>query len=222
MPARAWMSWSSGKDSAFGLATVRRDPSFEVVGLLSTMNATADRVSMHAVRRELLLAQADRLGLPVHLVELPAHCPNELYEARMAAAITTAREDSVEAVAFGDLFLQDVRTYREGSMAGTGVRPHFPLWGRPTDDLARDMLATGMHAVITCVDPSQAPAELAGRVWDEQLLADLPDSVDPCGERGEFHTFVWDGPGFRSPVPIETGDVVERDGFVYCDVTISR
>ena len=222
MPTRAWMSWSSGKDSAFALAAVRRHPSFEVVGLLTTMNATADRVSMHAVRRELLLAQADRLGLPVELVELPPHCPNELYQARMAAAIAAAREDSVEAVAFGDLFLQDVRTYREKALAGTGVRPHFPLWGRPTDHLARDMLAAGIHAVITCVDPSQAPAELAGRVWDAQLLADLPDSVDPCGERGEFHTFVWDGPGFRSPVPIETGEVVERDGFVYCDVTTSR
>jgi uncharacterized protein (TIGR00290 family) len=216
--SRAWMSWSSGKDSTFALAAARRDPAIDVVGLLVTMNAPADRVSMHAVRRELVVAQAERLGLALHLVELPSPCPNERYEQEMRRAIAIARAEDVDEIVFGDLYLADVRAYREQALAGTGLRPRFPLWEQPTAALAREMLAAGIRAVITCVDPAQAPVEIAGRSWDERLLAELPEGVDPCGEGGEFHTFVWNGPGFHAPVAIETGEVVERDGFVFCDV----
>jgi uncharacterized protein (TIGR00290 family) len=212
------MSWSSGKDSAFALAAARAEPDVDVVGLLVTMNAEADRVAMHAVRRQLVLAQADRLGLPVHLVELPWPCSNERYEELMQGAVDQAVAEGVEEVVFGDLFLEDIRSYREQALAGTGLRPRFPLWRRPTTQLARDMLAAGVKAVLTCVDPAKVPAELAGRQWDDDLLAELPDGVDPCGENGEFHTFVWDGPGFREPIAVEPGPVVERDGFVFADV----
>lgn len=214
----AWVSWSSGKDSAFSLHAVRQDAAVDVVGLLTTLNRDADRVAMHAVRRELLEAQASRVGLPLHTVEIPSPCPNEVYEAEMAAAMAAATADGVSRVIFGDLFLADVRAYRERTLADTEVAPVFPLWGRPTDVLAAEMLESGVRAVITCVDPAQLPGEFVGRAFDQRLLADLPEGVDPCGERGEFHTFVWDAPGFRSPIDIEVGDVVERDGFVFCDV----
>jgi uncharacterized protein (TIGR00290 family) len=216
--SHAWISWSSGKDSTFALATARRDPTIDVVGLLVSMNAHANRVSMHGVRRELVIAQAERLGLPLHIVELPFPCPNESYEEAMRRAIAVARAEGVDEIVFGDLYLADVRAYRQRALAETGVRPRFPLWDLPTAPLAREMLAAGIQAVITCVDPAQAPVEIAGRAWDERLLAELPEGVDPCGERGEFHTFVWNGPGFGTPIAIETGEVVERDGFVFCDV----
>jgi uncharacterized protein (TIGR00290 family) len=216
--ARAWMSWSSGKDSIFALHTARRDGTVEIAGLLTTMNHDADRVAMHAVRRELVEAQADRLGLPLHPVEIPSPCRNEVYEARMAAALTAAVADGVNRFIFGDLFLDDVRAYRERMLAGTGVAPWFPLWGRSTSELAREMIDAGVRAVLTCVDPAQLPSVFVGRSFDEELIADLPDGVDPCGERGEFHTFVWDGPGFRAPIGIKVAEVVERDGFVFCDV----
>ena len=212
------MSWSSGKDSAFALRAARADPSIDVQGLLVTVNAEADRVAMHAVRRTLLETQAERLGLPLHVVEIPSPCPNDVYEARMVAAITTARAAGIERMVFGDLFLQDVREYRERNLAGTGITPVFPLWGRPTDVLAREMLAVGVRAVLTCVDPKVLPSEFSGRAFDETLLSDLPESVDPCGERGEFHTFVWDSPDFSSPIEVEIGEIVHRDGFVFCDV----
>lgn len=220
--SRAWMSWSSGKDSAFALHVARAEGGYEIGKLLVTVNADADRVAMHAVRRSLLQAQADRLGLALHVVEIPSPCPNDIYEARMAAAVSAARSAGVEQMVFGDLFLEDVRAYREGRMAGTGITPVFPLWGRPTDVLAREMLNAGVKAVLTCVDPAVLPAEFAGRTFDESLLAELPAGIDPCGERGEFHTFVWDGPGFSSPVNIELGEVVARDGFVFCDVLPAR
>lgn len=216
--SRAWMSWSSGKDSAFALHVVRSEGFCEVGTLLVTVNADADRVAMHAVRRSLLQAQADRLGLALHVVNIPSPCPNDVYEARMAAAICAARSDGVERMVFGDLFLEDVRAYREGHLAETGVTPVFPLWGRRTDVLAREMIDAGVKAVLTCVDSAMLPAEFAGRTFDESLLADLPAGTDPCGERGEFHTFVWDGPGFSSPVEIELGEVVARDGFVFRDL----
>jgi uncharacterized protein (TIGR00290 family) len=213
-----WVSWSSGKDSTLSLHTVRQDPTIKVTGLLTTVNAAADRVAMHAVRRELLEAQAARLALPLHVVELPWPCTNATYESQMAAAITAATDAGVDRMVFGDLFLEDVRAYRERMLDGTDISPVFPLWGEPTDLLARRMLDEGIRAVVTCVDPKQLPADFAGRAYDEQFLADLPDGVDPCGERGEFHTFVWDGPGFRSPIEVVTGEIVEREGFVYCDV----
>jgi uncharacterized protein (TIGR00290 family) len=212
------MSWSSGKDSALALHVAHAEPGLDVRALLVTVNADADRVAMHAVRRTLLDAQADRLGIPLHVVEIPAVCPNEVYEAQMAEAITAATDDGVEQIVFGDLFLEDVREYRERNLTPTAIRPVFPLWRRPTDALAREMLASGIRAVLTCVDPKVLPPEFAGRAFDAELLADLPAGVDPCGERGEFHTFVFDAPGFRAPIDVEIGERVERDGFVFCDV----
>jgi uncharacterized protein (TIGR00290 family) len=215
------MSWSSGKDSFFALECLRREQSADVRGLLVTVNAEAGRVAMHAVRRTLLETQAERLGLPLHVVEIPSPCPNAVCEARMDEAMTAARAAGVDQIVFGDLFLQDVREYRERNLAPTGITPVFPLWDRPTGVLARDMLAEGVRAVLTCVDPKVLPAEFSGRPYDEALLADLPDNVDPCGERGEFHTFVWDGPGFSDPIDIEVGERVHRDGFVFSDVRVA-
>jgi uncharacterized protein (TIGR00290 family) len=218
MADRTWVSWSSGKDSTLALATAREDPGLEVVGLLTTLNTAADRVAMHAVRRELLLAQADAVGLPVHQVELPWPCRNEEYEELMRGALAAATADGVTRMVFGDLFLADVRAYREKALAGTGIEPVFPLWGRQTDELAGEMLARGVRATITCVDPRQLDAAFAGRSFGADLLADLPEHVDPCGENGEFHTFVHDGPGFAAPLEVRVGVVVERDGFVFADV----
>ena len=212
----AWMSWSSGKDSALALSVVRHD--LDVVGLLTTVNAAADRVAMHAVRRTLLAAQADRLGVPLYVVEIPSPCPNDVYEARMVTAMADATAAGVSHVVFGDLFLEEVRAYREQTLRGSGITPLFPLWGRPTKDVARQILDAGIRAVVTCVDPRWMPVELVGRSYDLEFLRALPDDVDPCGERGEFHTFAWDGPGFSSPIDVRVGEVVERDGFVFCDV----
>jgi uncharacterized protein (TIGR00290 family) len=211
------MCWSSGKDSAMALHEARR-AGLDVVGLLTTVNAAADRVAMHAVRRALLEAQAERLGLPLHAVEIPSPCPNHVYETAMAAALATARDDGVGAMVFGDLFLADIRAYRETTLRPTGIEPVFPLWERPTTALAAQMLDSGVRAVLTCVDPRVLPASFAGRPFDRRLLDDLPVGVDACGENGEFHTFVWDAPGFSSPIPVERGEVVERDGFVFADV----
>jgi uncharacterized protein (TIGR00290 family) len=214
------MSWSSGKDSAFALQSV--DPGVEVTSLLVTVNETADRVAMHAVRRSLLEQQADRLGLPLHVVAIPSPCPNDVYEARMGDAMDAATGEGVDAMVFGDLFLDDVRRYREQALAPTGIVPVFPLWSRPTDDLAHEIVRAGIRAVLTCVDPAQLSPSFVGRPYDEELLHDLPAGVDPCGERGEFHTFVWDAPEFSSPIPIRTGERVTRDGFVFCDVLPSE
>jgi len=216
------MSWSSGKDSAYALHVARAGQTVDVEGLLVCVNADADRVAMHAVRRTLLEAQAERLGLPLHLVEIPSPCPNDVYETRMGAAMAEARAAGVERIVFGDLFLADVREYRERKLSGTGLTPVFPLWGRPTDALAREMLGAGVRAVLTCVDPKVLPAEFSGRTFDADLLRDLPDGVDPCGERGEFHTFVRDAPGFTSPIDIEVGATVLRDGFAFRDVVPAR
>ena len=212
------MSWSSGKDSTLALHAARVAGEVEIVGLLTTVNSTADRVAMHAVRRELLASQADSLGLPLHVVELPWPCPNEVYEQRMTDAVGRAVADGVQRMVFGDLFLEDVRSYREQMLAGTGIEPVFPLWHRPTAELAEEMLVSGIRAVVTCVDPAQAPRELAGRWFDRELLKSLPARVDRCGENGEFHTFVVDGPGFGYPLDVSVGEIVERDGFVFADV----
>ena len=216
---RALLSWSSGKDSAWTLHVLRtRHPEVELVGLLTTVNVTHERVAMHAVRRRLLRLQAAAAGLPVREVEIPSPCTNEQYEQAMGAAVEAALADGVDTMAFGDLFLEDIRAYREEKLAGTGLEPVFPLWGTPTDELADEMLAAGLAATITCVDPKQVSRELCGRDWDAELIAALPDSADPCGENGEFHTFVHAGPMFSAPVPITRGEVVERDGFVFADL----
>ena len=212
------MSWSSGKDSAWALHVLRQTSQFEVVGLLTTVNSAADRVAMHAVRSELLQAQASALGLPLHAVGIPQPCSNEQYEAAMAAAVARAVADGVTAMAFGDLFLEDIRSYRVEKLAGTGIEPVFPIWGIPTARLARQMIESGLRARLTCVDKAQLSERFVGREFDQSLLDELPHTVDPCGERGEFHTFAYDGPMFPSPVAIEAGEVVERDGFVFADL----
>src|SRR4051794_20995267 len=212
------MSWSSGKDSAFALHHAREGSDLDVVGMLCTVNADADRVAMHAVRRQLLLMQGERLGLPIHIVELPWPCPNAEYEQLMTAAIDTAVADGVTRMIFGDLFLADIRAYRERMLEGTGVTPVFPLWHMPTDQLAVEMIDAGVRAVLSCVDPRQLEPAFAGRPFDAALLAALPATADHCGENGEFHTFVWDAPGFSSPIAVELGEIITRDGFVFADV----
>ena len=214
---RVVLAWSSGKDAAFSLH-VLREQGLEVVGLLTTVSDPAGRVAMHDVPLDLLRLQAEAVGLPLLEVRIPSPCPNEAYEAAMAQALAGLRSQGATAVAFGDLFLEDVRRYREERMAGTGLRTLFPLWGRPTRHLADEMTAAGQKAVLACVDPRALPRELAGRAFDVALLRGLPEGVDPCGENGEFHTFAWDGPAFRHPVPVRVADVSERDGFVYADV----
>lgn len=213
-PTRAWVSWSSGKDGAFALHAVRETGAVDVVGLFTTLEATTRRVPVHGVPHVLVQAQADALGLPLHTLDLPSPCPNEVYEARMHEALATAGRTGVERLVFGDLHLRDVRDYRERSLTGSGVTPMFPLWGRSTADLAAQIVRSGVRAVVTCVDPAQAPAELAGRWFDERFLDMLPAGVDPCGENGEFHTFVVDGPGFATSVNVTVGAPVQRDGFV--------
>ena len=222
MRTKALLAWSSGKDSAWTLQVLRQQGEVDVVGLLTTVNQAFDRVAMHAVRRELLAAQAAAVGLPLRTVEIPHPCSNADYEAAMAAAVERAGADGITAVAFGDLFLEDVRRYREDRMRGSGLTPLFPLWGIPTGALARRMVAAGLRARLTCVDPKTLPAAFAGRDFDDALLADLPAGVDPCGERGEFHSFAYDGPMFERAVPIRTGEVVERDGFVFADLLLER
>lgn len=214
----AWVSWSSGKDSAWALHRALADPTLEVRGLLTTMTTAFDRVSMHAVRRRLLGAQARRLGLPLHTVELPWPCPNPLYEAAFTEALQVAAGQGVTAIVFGDLFLEDVRAYRERLLAPTSLQPCFPLWAEDTTQLADEMLSAGLRARITCVDPRVLDASFAGRTWDADLLRVLPPAVDPCGERGEFHTFVVDSPDFTGPVEVEPGERVQRDGFWFADL----
>ncbi len=213
------VSWSSGKDSAWMVHVLRHTPGVELAGLLTTVNASAQRVAMHAVRVELLEAQAAALGLPLRQVPIPYPCPNAVYEHAMGDAVRQALDEGFTHVAFGDLFLADIRSYREAQLAGTGLTPLFPLFGADTTALAREMVAAGLRGRITCVDPRVLDRGFVGREFDAALLADLPASVDPCGERGEFHTFAYAGPMFQYPIAIEAGAVVERDGFVFGDLT---
>lgn len=212
------LSWSSGKDSAWTLHLLRQQPDVQVSALVTTFNSAADRVAMHAVRRALVEAQAASAGVPLWPVELPWPCSNAEYEARMRAVCQRAVDEGITAVAFGDLFLEDIRAYRERQLAGTGLDPLFPVWQLPTGPLGREMIRAGQKAVITCVDPSKLDASYAGREYDDALLDGLPASVDPCGENGEFHTFVCDGPVFSRPIQVRTGETVARDGFVFADV----
>ncbi len=215
---RSWLAWSSGKDSAWALHTVRQRGDLEVVALLTTMNRTYRRVAMHAVREELLELQAAAAGLPLIKVQIPSPCSNEVYEAAMAQAMSRARGDGVRHVIFGDLFLEDIRAYREKQLAACGMAPVFPLWRRDTRALAGEMLAGGLDAYITCVDPKRLDSSFAGRQFSASFLNDLPPGVDPCGENGEFHTFANAGPMFRTPIRVLNGEVVERDGFVFADL----
>jgi uncharacterized protein (TIGR00290 family) len=212
------VSWSSGKDSAWMVHVLRSTPGIELGGVLTTINADARRVAMHAVRVELLQAQAAALGLPLWPVPIPSPCPNEVYEQAMAAAVARAVGEGFEQIAFGDLFLEDIRQYRVDRLSGSGLAPLFPLFGADTAALANEMIRCGLRARLTCVDPRVLDRSFAGREFDARLLADLPPEVDPCGERGEFHSFAYAGPMFAAPIAIESGEVVERDGFVFADV----
>jgi len=212
------LSWSSGKDSVWALHLLRQQPDLEIAALLTSFNSDAGRVAMHAVRRALVDAQAERTGIPQWSVDLPWPCSNAEYEERMRGVCQRAVAEGITAVAFGDLFLQDIRDYRERQLEGTGLEPLFPVWEIPTKKLARDMIAAGVKAKITCVDPTQVDRSFVGRNFDQALLDSLPPGVDPCGENGEFHTFVYDAPVFSSPIKVRMGEIVERDGFVFADV----
>jgi uncharacterized protein (TIGR00290 family) len=215
---RALLSWSSGKDCAWALHSLRQSGEVEVVGLLTTVNEVYDRVAMHAVRTSLLKAQAEAAALPLWTVPIPSPCSNTQYEEAMGGAMTRARQQGIDAVAFGDLFLEDVRAYREQKLAGTGITPLFPLWGQPTNQLAHTMIDAGVRAHVTCVDPRQIPPSFAGRLWDRSFLEELPETADLCGENGEFHTFVSAGPMFQTAISVQTGVITEREGFVFADL----
>lgn len=212
------LSWSSGKDSAWALHTLRQDPQIELAGLFCTVNQAFNRVAMHGVRVELLQRQADRLGLPLQIIDIPYPCSNEQYAQVMSEFVTQARAAGVTHFAFGDLFLEDVRRYREERLQGTGISPIFPLWGWDTRELSQTMVTAGLRSVLTCVDPKQLSKDFAGRIFDATLLRDLPADVDPCGENGEFHSFAFDGPMFAQAVDFTLGETVARDGFVFTDL----
>jgi uncharacterized protein (TIGR00290 family) len=216
--SKAWLAWSSGKDSAWALHVLRQQAEFEVVALLTTVNLTYKRVAMHAVRESLLEMQAAAAGLPLVKVAIPSPCPNETYEWAMEKAMARARAEGVWQVAFGDLFLADIRAYREKQLAACGMSPVFPVWGKETRQLAEEMLDGGLSAYLTCVDPKQLDRSFAGRRFDAKLLADLPARVDPCGENGEFHSFACEGPMFREKIAVDVGEIVERDSFVFADL----
>ncbi len=222
MRKRTLLSWSSGKDSAWALHVLRQDPQIEVAGIFTTINAKYQRVAMHAVRLSLLKLQAEAAGTPLHLIEIPDPCSNEAYESAMQRFVEGAIAQKIECMAFGDLFLQDIREYREKHLNGTGISPIFPLWNKPTDELAVEMLDAGVRAIITSVDPRKMPSHFVGREWSKSLLAELPAGVDPCAENGEFHTVVIAGPMFRRTIPVQVGETVERDGFFFADVLPSE
>ena len=217
MHKKTWLSWSSGKDSAWALHVLRQSGEHEVTGLFTTINAAFQRVAMHAVRVELLKRQAETVGLPLHLIEIPYPCSDEQYDYAMTDFVMLARNNGVQCMAFGDLYLQDIRRYREERLQGTGIEPIFPLWDKPTRALLEEMLAGGLRACLTCIDPRVLPAGFAGRELTLALVDSMPSGIDPCGENGEFHTFVFDGPMFAQPLDIEMGEVLERDGFVFAD-----
>ncbi|MGH9686855.1 MAG: ATP-binding protein [Candidatus Acidiferrales bacterium] len=215
---KAWLAWSSGKDSAWALHAIRQRSDLDIVALLTTVNRTHHRVAMHAVRESLLELQAENAALPLIKVPIPSPCTNAEYESAMEEAMNHARAQGVTHVVFGDLFLEDVRRYREENLAKCGMTPVFPLWGIPTRKLAGEMIAGGVRARLTCIDPRNLDKSFAGREWNAEMLGELPSSVDACGEYGEFHTFACAGPMFRAPIAVTAGEVVERDGFVFADL----
>jgi uncharacterized protein (TIGR00290 family) len=219
MKSKILLSWSSGKDSAWALQVLRRQDQYEIAGLVTTVNSAFDRVAMHSTRRALVEQQAEASGLPLQVVDLPWPCSNAEYERIMKTVCDQAVAQGITGFAFGDLFLADIRAYRERQLQGSGLKPIFPLWQMPTRELAREMIAAGLRAKLICVDPAKLAPEFVGRDFDEQLLADLPPGVDPCGENGEFHSFVYAGPMFDREIPVVAGERVQRDGFWFCDVS---
>jgi uncharacterized protein (TIGR00290 family) len=217
MGKRTLLSWSSGKDSAWALHVLQQDSLVDVVGLFCTVNKAFDRVAMHGVRVTLLEQQAASAGLPLYIIEIPDPCSNDEYADAMTSFINQAKKEGIECFAFGDLFLEDVRQYRERNLSGTGIVPLFPLWGIPTTQLSREMIASGLRAMITCLDPQRLPREFSGREYNNSFLTDLPEGVDPCGENGEFHSFAFEGPMFRNPIALSLGETVDRGGFVFTD-----
>lgn len=218
MRRKTLLSWSSGKDSAWALHVLQREPHIDVAGLFCTVNKEFDRVAMHAVRVELLQQQAKSVGLPLYMIRIPYPCSNDAYDAAMTSFIDEAKKENIECFAFGDLFLEDVRRYREDRLKETGIMPIFPVWGIPTKELSRKMVASGLKAVITCVDPRFLAREFSGREYNGSFLDDIPEGVDPCGENGEFHSFAFSGPMFQNPIEILLGETVHRDGFVFTDI----
>jgi uncharacterized protein (TIGR00290 family) len=221
MKKKLLLSWSSGKDSAWALHLLRQRGEYEITGLLTTLNSTFDRVAMHSTRRTVLEAQAEAAGLPLISVPLPWPCSNAEYEQIMRRVCEQAVANGVQSIGFGDLFLEDIRSYRERQLRDTGLEPIFPLWQKATDELAREMIRGGVKAKLVCVDPSKLASEFVGREFDEQLFPDLPAGVDPCGENGEFHTCVYAGPMFNQEIAVVTGERLQRDGFCYCDLALS-
>jgi uncharacterized protein (TIGR00290 family) len=219
---RTLLSWSSGKDSAWSLHLLRQQNQYETVGLLTTFNQAANRVAMHAVRRSLVQAQARAAGIPLWDVDLPWPCSNADYDSIMEETCKSAARAGIECIAFGDLFLTDIRAYREKQLENSRLRPIFPVWGIPTRELALSMIKSGVRAKLTCIDSKRLAPEFAGREFNEQLLSDLPPEIDPCGENGEFHTFVYAGPMFERDLPVELGEIVSRDGFVFADLSLSQ
>lgn len=220
MKQKIFLSWSSGKDSAWSLQTLRQQQIFELAGLVTTINSLFQRVAMHAVRIELLKKQAEMLEIPLHIIPIPHPCSNDIYEAAFKTFINEQMRGKIEYLAFGDLFLEEVRTYRETLLHDTGVQALFPLWLEPTHMLARKMVASGLKAHITCINPKQLDRRFATYEYDNHFLNALPQSVDPCGENGEFHTFVYDGPMFKKPIPVIRGEIVEREEFIFTDILI--
>jgi len=218
MPKQIILSWSSGKDSAWTLYQLQQDPDYEVVGLVTTVNQKYQRVAMHGVREQILQQQADAAGLPLHTLNIPSPCTNKEYEAVMKKFITVMQKNKIEYMAFGDLYLDDIRQYRVKQLEGTGITPVFPLWLKPTRELAEAMIEGGLEAIITCIDPKKISSSFAGRHFNIDFINDLPESIDPCGENGEFHSCVHNGPMFKHSISVTTGEVVERDNFVFADL----
>jgi uncharacterized protein (TIGR00290 family) len=215
---RTLLSWSTGKDSAWALHILRRQPDIEVGGLFCTINQEFERVAMHAVRIELIHRQAQSVGLPVQLIPIPQPCSNNEYETIMKNFVGQAKQQGIDCFAFGDIFLEDIRKYRETNLANSGIAPIFPLWGMPTGKLSKEMVNSGLRAIITCVDPKHLSADFAGQEYGESFLERIPANIDPCGENGEFHTFTFDGPMFKKPMNIAIGKTISRDGFIFTDL----
>ena len=218
MKKKTLLSWSSGKDSAWALNVLRQQQETEVVGLFCTFNKKFERGAMHAVRNELIVQQAERAGLPLQLIPIPFPCSDAEYSIIMKNFIEEAKSQEIDTIAFGDLYLEGIRSYREENLAGTGIKPIFPLWGFPTNELSKEMVRGGLRAKITCIDPKYLPSEFAGHEYDKDFLEKIPNTVDPCGENGEFHSFAYDGPMFKGKVNVCVGETVNRDGFVYTDL----